>query len=103
MKASKAIRRTGALVLAFSMLLTLGVSVSAQESEGMDHSAFGPLEGPFETGPDVTAACLTCHAGVGEDFMETVHWTWEYESATTGETYGKYQVLNNYCVNVRTN
>jgi len=103
MKASKAIRRTGALVLAFSMLLTLGVSVSAQESEGMDHSAFGPLAGPFETAPEVTAACLTCHAGVGEDFMQTVHWTWEYESATTGETYGKYQVLNNYCVNVRTN
>lgn len=103
MKASTAIRRAGALILAFSMLLTLGVAVSAQESEGMDHSGFGPLAGPFETAPDVTAACLTCHAGVGDDFMQTVHWTWEYESAATGETYGKYQVLNNYCVNVRTN
>jgi octaheme c-type cytochrome (tetrathionate reductase family) len=103
MKASSAIGKAGILLLVSSMLLVMGVAASAQESGGMDHSAFGPLEGPFETGPDVTAACLTCHSGVGDDFMETVHWTWEYESETTGETYGKYQVLNNYCVNVRTN
>ncbi len=103
MKASTAMRKAGLVMLVFSMLLTMGVAASAQESEGMDHSGFGPLQGPFETAPDVTAACLTCHSDVGDDFMGTIHWTWDYESDATGERYGKYQVMNNYCVNVRTN
>lgn len=93
----------GLPLLVLGMVLFANVAASGQEQEGMDHSTFGPLQGPFASGPEVTAACLTCHADAGTEFMETVHWTWEYESEATGETYGKYEVLNNYCVNVRTN
>ncbi len=103
MKVSTAMSKAGLVMLVFSMLLTMGVAASAQESERMDHSSFGPLQGPFDTAPDVTAACLSCHSDEADDFMGTIHWTWTYESAATGETYGKYQVMNNYCVNVRTN
>ena len=39
-----------------------------------DHSSL--LKGPFATGPDVTKACLQCHQEHAQDFMKTVHWTW---------------------------
>jgi octaheme c-type cytochrome (tetrathionate reductase family) len=83
-----------------ALALSLGVSAAAQESGGMDHSGFPMLEGPFETGPEVTAVCLTCHGEIGAAVMETVHWTWQYDNPVTGETVGKANVINNYCVSV---
>jgi hypothetical protein len=35
------------------------------------------LSGPFETGQDVTAACLECHPNAASELMKTTHWTWE--------------------------
>ena len=40
-----------------------------------DHSAI--IQGPFETGPDVTRACLECHEDAAQEVMGTAHWTWE--------------------------
>ena len=40
-----------------------------------DHSAI--IEGPFETGQDVTRACLECHEDAAQEIMATAHWTWE--------------------------
>ena len=37
------------------------------------------LVGPFETGQDVTNACLECHEDASEQMMGTTHWTWESE------------------------
>lgn len=31
---------------------------------------------PFETGQEVTQACLVCHQDAAHDFMQTSHWTW---------------------------
>lgn len=69
----------------------------------MDHSLFPQLAGPFETGPDVTAACITCHLVSAEEVMATTHWTWQYEDPETGEQLGKYNVVNNYCINPQSN
>ncbi len=98
----KRISRAGglAVLVTAAVFLLMSATAGAQDDEPMDHSQFPQLAGPFESGPEVTAACLQCHSDVGEDVMGTVHWTWEYESDVTGETYGKRNVINNYCVSV---
>jgi len=79
------------------------MAAGAQDGETLDHSQFPQLEGPFEDGPAVTRVCLQCHADVGQDILGTVHWTWEYDSEVTGETYGKRNVINNFCVSMAPN
>lgn len=69
----------------------------------MDHSVFPALAGPFETAQDVTAACINCHQVSAEQVMATTHWTWQYEDPVTGELVGKYNVINNYCINPQSN
>jgi len=41
-----------------------------------DHTKFEILQQPFRTGPEVTAACLTCHTEAAKQIMQTSHWTW---------------------------
>ena len=36
-----------------------------------DHAKFDELDGPFASGPEVTKACLACHAGYGWEDEET--------------------------------
>jgi octaheme c-type cytochrome (tetrathionate reductase family) len=98
-------RKAFVLLVLLALSLATGTTVFAQDDsgDGVDHSAFPQLEGPFASAPEVTAACLTCHAETGEEVMGTTHWTWEYESAATGETLGKRNVINNYCVSVTPN
>lgn len=43
----------------------------------VDHSDL--LPGPYETGSDVTRACLECHEDAAHQVAQTVHWTWESE------------------------
>lgn len=38
-----------------------------------DHSDL--MQGPYETGSDVTRACLECHEDAAWQIMQTVHWT----------------------------
>jgi octaheme c-type cytochrome (tetrathionate reductase family) len=68
-----------------------------------DHSKFKELKGPFANGPEVTQACLECHTEAGHQFMQNVHWTWEYTNPRTGQKLGKKNVINNFCTNARGN
>ncbi len=68
-----------------------------------DHSLFEELQQEFASGPEVTAACLSCHTNAAQQIMETPHWTWEYTDPQTGEALGKNNVINNYCVAVSSN
>ncbi|KAA5599940.1 tetrathionate reductase family octaheme c-type cytochrome [Blastochloris sulfoviridis] len=68
-----------------------------------DHTKFEALKGPFQTGADVTKACLTCHNKAGEQVMKSVHWTWDYRNPRTGQLLGKKNVINNFCTNARGN
>ena len=68
-----------------------------------DHSKFEVLQGPFEDGPAVTKACLSCHTEAGRHFMKSTHWTWEYDHPTTGQKLGKKTLINTFCTNARGN
>lgn len=71
-----------------------------------DHSAL--LTGPFETGSDVTRACLDCHPDSAHQVMQTTHWTWEskpfqLEGWSEPATVGKKNSINNFCIGIQSN
>ena len=68
-----------------------------------DHTKFDELKGPFESGSDVTKACLGCHTETGKHFMRNIHWTWSYTDPDTGQQLGKKYLINNFCTNSRGN
>jgi hypothetical protein len=41
-----------------------------------DHSQHEILKQEFNSGPEVTKACLTCHNQAASQFHQTIHWTW---------------------------
>ena len=60
----------------------------------------------FTTGPEVTAACIECHAESAQEFMHSAHWTWAGDHAVRdGEeiAIGKKNLLNNFCISVESN
>ncbi len=69
----------------------------------------GVLHGPFTSGYQVTAACVTCHAAAATQVMATAHWTWSGPTpdlVTAADpnvilnpgTIGKSVLINNFCV-----
>ncbi len=71
-----------------------------------DHSPL--LTGPYESGSDVTRACLECHEDAAYQVMQTSHWTWEsgpYELPGREEPVyvGKKTSLNNFCIGIQSN
>jgi len=66
------------------------------------------MKGPFETGQDVTLACLECHPDASDQMMETVHWTWESKpiqipGREDPVTVGKKNQINNFCIGTQGN
>ena len=41
-----------------------------------DHSRHAVLQNEFNSGPEVTKACLSCHELAAGQFHKTIHWTW---------------------------
>lgn len=71
-----------------------------------DHSDL--LTGPYETGSDVTRACLSCHEEAAHEVSQTVHWTWESEPVLLPGrdepvTIGKKNQINNFCIGIQGN
>jgi len=69
----------------------------------VDHSQFEILEGSFESGPEVTKACLSCHTEAAKEIQDSSHWTWTFEHPDTGQTLGKSHTINNFCIGVTSN
>ena len=72
----------------------------------VDHTDLMP--GPYETGPEVTEACLECHADAGEDMLHSEHWLWanppvELPGRDEPVVTGKANTLNNFCLGIRGN
>lgn len=69
----------------------------------VDHTEM--VKGPFQSGPDVTRACLQCHQEQAKDFMKTVHWTWSSRQRAEGKEFqlGKINAVNNYCISLPSN
>ncbi|MGM0575825.1 MAG: tetrathionate reductase family octaheme c-type cytochrome [Myxococcota bacterium] len=73
-----------------------------------DHATFALLEGPFESGPEVTAACRSCHESQLHDVMQSAHYQWRgpnpgMQDVPAGEQYGKDNIINNFCIAVVSN
>lgn len=69
---------------------------------------FREFSGGFATGPEVTAACLKCHAQAAHDFMTTSHWTWAGDHLTRAGldepvAIGKKNLINNFCISIESN
>lgn len=72
----------------------------------VDHTSL--MQGPYETGPEVTAACLECHEDAGDQVIHTAHWKWESEPVKMEGregliTTGKKNIVNNFCIGVQGN
>lgn len=72
-----------------------------------DHTVTA-LQGPFESGEEVTKACLECHPDAAAEVMKTSHWTWEngpYDMPGHDEPVygGKKHVINNFCIGITPN
>ena len=72
----------------------------------VDHTDI--ISGPFETGQDVTRACMECHAEEAKDAMMTTHFTWESAPfdvpwRDTPVTIGKKNQINNFCIGTQGN
>ncbi|HFE67481.1 MAG TPA: tetrathionate reductase family octaheme c-type cytochrome [Chloroflexi bacterium] len=66
------------------------------------------LPGPYETGPEVTQACLECHEDAAHEVAQTVHFTWESEPVMLSGrdepvTIGKANQINNFCIGIQGN
>jgi octaheme c-type cytochrome (tetrathionate reductase family) len=67
----------------------------------VDHADI--VRGEFQTGQDVTRACLECHEDAAIQVMKTTHWTWEskvFDVPWRAEdvTIGKINQINNFCI-----
>lgn len=68
-----------------------------------DHSKFPSLQKDFQSGPEVTEACLECHTEADDQFMHSIHFQWDYEHPGTGQRLGKKNVINAFCGSVAGN
>ncbi len=71
-----------------------------------DHTSL--MQGPFETGSDVTKKCLECHESAAHEVMQTAHWTWESPPVTVERraepaVLGKKNAINNFCIGIQSN
>lgn len=78
-------------------------SASTTQESTADHGKFEELQQPFKTGPEVTRACLGCHTEAAKQLHKTTHWTWVFENQLTGQTLGKKNIINNFCMATATN
>ena len=93
-----------AMCLTLAVALVTGAPVLADGTGSTaDHTKFKELEGPFETGPDVTRACLSCHTEAAKQVHRTKHWTWSAVNPKTGQKLGKQNTINNFCISVQSN
>ena len=64
-----------------------------------DHSKHQALKQTFESGAQITQACLSCHSEALDEFKETIHWTWLAPTGEDGKKIGKAgDSVNNFCI-----
>ncbi len=69
-----------------------------------DHSQHEALKSDFKSGPEVTAACLTCHELAAGQFHKTIHWTWLDPKSDPQKKIGKGGIsINNFCIALPSN
>lgn len=103
-------RAMHALAVLSLVLVTggLGAAVDAPLSPKLlkstaDHSKFKELQQVFDSGPEVTRACLHCHTEASRQIHHTQHWKWEFRNPNSDQLLGKKHVINNFCTSVSSN
>ena len=88
------------LVTQISIILMVSIlpfgNADLLASSTTSHDKLEGLEGPFETGPQVTKACLKCHTEASKQVHQTKHWTWSFTNPDTGQELGKKNLINNF-------
>lgn len=77
--------------------------LAAAATAQMDHSEFDELDQDFQSGEEVTRACLGCHEGESAEVHVTLHWTWRQPGDETGLIGKAAHTVNNFCINVNSN
>src|SRR5512133_2257951 len=98
-------RLIAALAFACALLAPLAGAAAGKPDAAShpDHGKFAALQQTFDSGPEVTRACLTCHTDAAKQVHKTEHWKWEYVNPTTGQVLGKRHVVNNFCTSAAAN
>lgn len=93
MRARRQIAKAKVLIAVLVVMLS-GFSGSALAAA--DHLEY--FDGAFNSGPEVTKACLECHEDAAKQMMTTSHWTWSNKQTIGGEQVerGKVNALNNF-------
>ncbi len=91
--------------LAAAILRLLLILLPASAAMAAPPAEHATIQGPFATVTEVTATCLKCHPGAGDDLLGGVHWLWQRQRAIDGstETYSKLDGLTNFGIVARTN
>jgi octaheme c-type cytochrome (tetrathionate reductase family) len=90
-------------VIFFACALPAGAAPARPAGTTADHSKFKALDKVFESGPEVTKACLSCHTEASKQIHKTQHWKWEFVNPDTKQVLGKKHVINNFCTSVASN
>lgn len=65
------------------------------------------IQGPFDSGPQVTKACIRCHQQQADELLDNEHWTWSVKQSLNGHDghveIGKKRSINNFCIAVPSN
>jgi len=85
-----------------SILFAL-ITGAAYATTTADHSKFKELQNGFESGPEVTRACIKCHTEAAKQIHKTKHWTWEFLNPDNKQRVGKRNILNNFCITPKSN
>ena len=84
-------------------MLHILLAAAALAGSPADHSRLEALQRDFQSGPEVTRACLSCHPRASAQLHKTEHWKWEYVNPDTGQKLGKRHVVNNFCTSTSSN
>jgi len=68
-----------------------------------DHSKFEVLKADFQSAPEVTRACLSCHTEAARQLQKTIHWTWLCPADSRKELGKAGLVVNNFCISIHAN
>ncbi len=101
---------TVAPILADTSEVAPGRQMAKQATKGKklwitaDHFKMEALQQEFKSGPEVTAACLSCHTEASLQFHKTIHWTFLDPYSDKDVKIGKAGLsLNNFCINMQSN
>ena len=68
-----------------------------------DHHYFEVLDQDFQSGREVTEACLSCHTEAAYQMQQTIHWTWIVPGDEEGVRGKGGKTLNNFCIHIGSN